>query len=320
MMRDTILVPLDGSAIAEEGLISACRLARQTGAVLWLMRAVSFGALDLDVERGEGRRVQEAMAYLQAVREDLARQGFTAQIEVLPCEPVRAILFACKAHNVGLISICTHGVTGLRHVLVGSVAEAVISRQPAPILLTRAGHHSFEKALALFQRLLVPVDGTPSAEAALAYLSKEQLARNGEVILLQAVPPFQPIAVPMLTGDAMTAILEQADQETTRHQAEADAYLTTTGNAYLSGSTWKSRSVVGYPSQEIPAVATAERADLIVMATHGRHGLDKLVYGSVAEEVVRRAEMPVLLVPSTTAGLAKRSLQSRQGVGASAVS
>ena len=308
MTHATILVPLDGSAIAEEGLVSACRIARETGAALWLMRAVSVSTPEMGVEGVEHHYVQQARAYLHAVREDLTGQGFTAHFEVLPTEPVRAILFACEAHDIDLISMCTHGYTGLRHALVGSVAESVIRRQPAPILLTRAGHHSTESALTPFRRLLVPVDGTPLAEAALAFLGKEHLGRDGEVILFRAVAPVQPPAMPMATGEAVTKILEQADQDTAQHRAEADSYLAATGNIYLRGSNWKPRSIVGYATEEIPAMAKAEHADLIVMATHARHGFDKLVHGSVAGEVLRRAEVPVLLVRGADVEALKRNL------------
>ena len=307
MTQTTILVPLDGSKIAEEGLVSACRLARETGATLWLMRAVSPNAPEMGVPGIEQHAVQEAKNYLHAVQENLRRQGFTAHSEVLPTYPVQAILFACETHEIDLISMCTHGLTGLRHALVGSVADAVIRRQPAPILLTRAGHHPAESVLTPFRRLLVPLDGTPLAEAALAFLSKEHLGR-GEVILFRAVAPVRPPAIPMATGRAVTTLLKQAEMDTAQHRAEADSYLVATGNAYLRGLNWAPRSIVGDAVKEIPAMAQAERTDLIVMTTHARHGFDKLVHGSVAGEVMRKAEVPILLVRSADVGTAEQSL------------
>jgi len=308
MTQTTILVPLDGSKIAEEGLVSACRLARETGATLWLMRAVSPNAPELGVPGIEQHAVQQATAYLHAVQENLRRQGFTAHSEVLPTYPVQAILFACEAHDIDLISICTHGLTGLHHALVGSVADAVIRRQPAPILITRAGHHPTESVLTPFRRLLVPLDGTTLAEVALAFLGKEHLGRNGEVILFRAVAPVQPPVMPMATGEVVSTILKQAEENTAQHRAEADSYLAATGNTYLRGSNWTPRSIVGYAGEEIPAMARTERADLIVMATHARHGFDKLVHGSVAGEVMRKAEVPILLVRNAEVGPAERPL------------
>src|SRR5947209_3880513 len=137
-MQHTMLVPLDGSRVAEQGLTSACRLAKETGATLSLVRGISFLGLEPKNREADRIALREASTYLHSVQDSLTRDGFAVRTEVLPCDPVTAILFASDMQEVDLISICTHGTSGLRHALVGSVAEAVLRRSHVPILLTRA--------------------------------------------------------------------------------------------------------------------------------------------------------------------------------------
>jgi nucleotide-binding universal stress UspA family protein len=145
-MINTILVPLDGSQLAEQGLVAACRLARRSDATLVLVRAVAFYAIDHQEESAELQAMAEAERYLEDTRRRLSEQGFTVRAELLPCDPVRAILFAARARHADIISMSTHGEHGLRHMLLGSVAEAVLRRLALPVLLTRGSSQSAEQA------------------------------------------------------------------------------------------------------------------------------------------------------------------------------
>src|SRR5579871_1118992 len=135
----TILVPLDGSPVAELALRAAGRVAAETGAELLLLRAVLFlsAAQDGEWER-ERQELHEASAYLDEVRQRLAGQGVAARTIVLPGDPVRAILFAAEAERVDLISMATHGHGGILDRLLGSVTAAVLRAEDRPILVTRA--------------------------------------------------------------------------------------------------------------------------------------------------------------------------------------
>jgi nucleotide-binding universal stress UspA family protein len=240
--------------------------------------------------------VQQAGEYLAAQREALAAEGFAVQTEVLPGEPAAAILFAREAHDIDLISICTHGYTGLRHVLLGSVAEAVLRRSPVPVLISRAGMPASDEGDNGLTRILVPIDGTPFAEAALGYVRRAQIGPQAQVIVFRAVPPVLPPPIATVSDDTATQISAEADKETSQLLADAYIYLNTTGNRYLVGTAWTSRVTVGIPEEVIASAASSYQADLIVMATHGRRGIDRLMHGSVAGEVLRRAQVPVLLL------------------------
>jgi nucleotide-binding universal stress UspA family protein len=296
-MLHTILVPLDGSTVAEQGLTSACRLATETRATLSLVRGVPYFTLD----PRDREAAREARSYLGAMQDKLTAEGFTVRTEVVPSDPVSAILFAADMQEVDLISICTHGTSGLRHALVGSVAEAVLRRSDKPILITRAMEDPFMQPIAPYRSILVPLDGTPFAEAALNYLALEHIGDQAEVILLQAVAPVIPAYVPGLMGDGAAQLYIDADGETQKRLLGAKAYLQSLGVAMHREGAWRAHATLGSAGQEILATAKSEHADMIVLVTHGRHGLERLLYGSVASELLHHTEVPILILPAEQA-------------------
>ena len=297
-MIKTILVPLDGSPVAEQGLVAACRIARETGAALLLVRSVVYFAVEEATREEERRDVREAREYLDTVQRDLERQGFAVTAEVLPVEPVRAILFAAEAHAVDLISICTHGRSGFEHALLGSVAEAVLQRSVAPILLTRADGHAAPPTAAPYGRILVPLDGTAFAETALSYLRDQGIGRAASLLLLRVVPPeSEPstyTSLPSIYG--VPEAFELVGRQAQAHQLEGEAYLRALGTARLADGTWHPRVVIGEAGEAILAVAGRERAELIALATHGRHGWDRLLHGSVTRHLLHRSTTPMLIL------------------------
>ena len=297
-MIRTILVPLDGSAVAEQGLVAACRIARETGAALLLMRSVVYFAMEEATREEERRDLRKARGYLDRVKQGLDRQGFAVATEVLPVEPVRAILFAAEAHAVDLISICTHGRSGIRDALLGSVAEAVLGRSAAPILLTRASVHAAPPTVVPYGRILVPLDGTAFAETALTYLRDQGIGRAASLLLLRVVPTesesFTYASLPFMYG--VPGAFALAGRQAQAHQLEGEAYLRALGAARLADGTWHPRVLIGEAGEAILDVAGHERAELIVLATHGRHGWDRLLHGSVTRHLLHRSTTPMLIL------------------------
>jgi nucleotide-binding universal stress UspA family protein len=306
-MTNTILVPLDGSPAAESGLRSACKLARNSGATIYLMRTTMFFAGDRSTYAEERRTLREAKDYLAALELDLHSRGFDVISDVLPCDPVRGILFAAESRSAGLISMSTHGRTGLSHALLGSVAEAVLRKCDTPVLLTRAGRQSVQGSVAKFERVLVALDGSRLSEISLDVLERESVGVNAEIELIRVVPRHAPLSMPGIAGEVSTQIYDDTGRETDRFVHEAEAYLDKVGNARLAGRAWHSVVPVGSPCAEILDAATGDNADLIVVATHGRQGLDKVLYGSVALDLLRHVEVPLLVVQG-------RSLEVEAGI------
>ena len=309
-MIKTILVPLDGSDVAEQGLAAACRIAAETGATLLLVRSVLYFAVEEGVRSEETHDLLEARAYLDRVQRDMERHGLMAVTEVLPVEPVRAILFAAESYPVDLISICTHGHSGIQHALLGSVAEALLRRSTTPILLTRAGAHAAPPTVAPYGRILVPLDGTAFAETALSYVGGHGIGREASLLLLRVVPDASLPFTPGATGYGASEALELAERETQQHRLEGETYLGALGAARLADGTWQTRVVVGAAGEAILAVAGREGVDLIAIATHGRHGWDRLLHGSVTGHLLHRSTISMLILRGVAASAAEDGIDA----------
>ncbi|MDB5075398.1 MAG: UspA domain protein [Chloroflexi bacterium] len=297
-MIGTILVPLDGSPLAQQGVYAACRVARETGAELLLLTAVPFSVhAGADERRKELAALAEARQHLLYHQQAVAQTGITARILLLPGDPIRAILFAAENEGVGLISMATHGRSGLRQVLLGSVAAAVVRDTRLPILLSRVREWPPLHKSTPYRRILIPLEGTPFAEAALRYSQAQGLGRAGELLLLRAVKCAQIQAVgPMVPGEEIMSLYESAEQENARRLQEADAYLRGLGATHLQDQPYRMVVATDTPASAIADTIERDCADLVVLATHDRHGVDRLLHGSVAQAVLQHAKVPVLLL------------------------
>lgn len=140
MKLHKILVPLDGSVLAEAALPKATELAETTGARLLLLRAAHAHAVPgADPTEAQVRVVREAEEYLAAVGERLGGLGLrNLETSVWYGTPAHAIVEAARLHQVDQIVMTTHGRSGLGRLILGSVAESVLRGTTTPILLVRA--------------------------------------------------------------------------------------------------------------------------------------------------------------------------------------
>ncbi|MFQ5792469.1 MAG: universal stress protein [Acidobacteriota bacterium] len=144
MMYKRILVPLDGSALAERILPHVEAIAKGTGAEVLLVRSVTpvHGAIaaEAPTQAREWLEADQAQAarYLEGVATRLQDTGVTTKLEVLVGEPAVEILSAAEKEDVDLIAMMSHGDTGFNHFDRGSVAEKVIKGSPRPVLMVRA--------------------------------------------------------------------------------------------------------------------------------------------------------------------------------------
>ena len=139
------------------------------------------------------------------------------------------------------------------------------------------------------RKILVALDGSPGSEAALAHVADLARTEHAAVRLLHVAPP----AETMLAADGQ--VIAYADQVAVRVAHDRLAYLASLAGS-LPGLPVEVAVRFGNPAEEILAEAERAGADLIAMATHRRHGLRRLVEGSVAERVERASRVPVLLV------------------------
>lgn len=141
----------------------------------------------------------------------------------------------------------------------------------------------------MYERILVPLDGSELAEAILPFAEQIAGPLDAELVLARVVEPIV-AAVGLASGEV------GGDDALRHHQMAAKRYLEELAERLTTkGLRVRTLAALGVPGLEIPAMAEAEKADLIAMTTHGRTGVRRLLFGSVAEEVLRRASLPVLL-------------------------
>ena len=288
-----ILVPLDGSALAERALPDAVALAARSGARLLLLRvAIANLVTRNDPQTGDPYLADLAADYLKDVT---ARVGGRVTAEPVEAwgEPGPVIGRVARERGVDLIVMATHGRSGLGRWLYGSVADYVLRHAPAPVLLVSplcaaapavAGGEP--------ERILVPLDGSLLAETALDPAAALARTIGARLLLLQVVEPASPAGIPYGAG----YVYAECDPSTAMREAQG----------YLEGLACDLRQR-GYPTDvavaEGPPAATIARAarergvSRIAMATHGRSGVGRLVLGGVATAVLHLAPVPLLLVP-----------------------
>ena len=300
-MIRTILVPLDGSALAEAALPHARRLARLTQATMVLVRVVAGGPPRRDAVYTQDRAIREARTYLRRNARGLSLHGLSVQTAVLVDDPVSGIASAVQMHHADLIVMCTHGRSGLGRLLLGSVAERVLQTATVPLLLVparSADGFADPAPIGPYRKVLVPLDGSTFAEQAVRYLAEQEWAREAELLLVQSEPtPVVPVgAAPGLPGALPEPDLVAMDQEAGRACGAARRYLLDAAHRCAADHVTHAYATIGEPGAAIVHIAMDQEAELIVMATHARTGLERLLSGSVAAQVVTHAPVPVLLL------------------------
>lgn len=136
----------------------------------------------------------------------------------------------------------------------------------------------------MYRTILVTLDGSPFAERALPYARMIAEASEAQLVLFRAISPTE--------GDAEAGSVDRAQQV-----RDAQAYLTDVATR-LGLANVDCKVVVGVPNEAIVDEISTGGLDLVVMSTHGRSGLGRWIYGSVADQVMRRSTIPVILVPA----------------------
>ena len=304
-MLKTILLPLDGSSLAERALTYASVLARRCEARVVLVEAVQAHTLPgVDPSEAQVKVTSGAEEYLRTASGRLSADGVVTETHVYYDDPVHAILDAASRQRADLIVMSTHGRGGLSRMLYGSVADQVLRRATTPVLLVPSiVEHAWPREGPL--SLLVPLDGSELAAEALQSTDLLTEAFGSTLTLLRVV---QPMPYP-LYGHGYAYVPYDADAEI----ADARRYLEDQAARIGDGGMPVNTQVaVGEPARVIGEIARDQDVDVVVMATHGHGGLSRLILGSVATATLRHTTAPLLLV-RPTAALAAEPVSSGSG-------
>jgi len=209
----------------------------------------------------------------------------------LNSDPAAGILEAEKEYAVDLVVMATHGRTGIAHLILGSVAEKVTRESRCPVFSTHRREALAEAKL--FQHLLVPVDISEHSSEALGYARRIVEDSGGTVHPLHIVPTDE-------TELLLRDVYEAREGGTANHvtaEKVAGQKLRALAQEHLSGVRYETElHVSGDPAKTILEVERAVGADLLIMATHGFHGVFHLLLGSLTEKMMRESSCPVLSI------------------------
>jgi len=277
-----ILVGVDDSDASQAAVTYATRLAGEHGgrliichSVNWLpvvSQIASSGAfIDATVIVNDLKAEGEAL--LHRALDAVTPAGVQARSVALEGDPASNLLDrAAEAHCTAIV-MGTHGRQGLERLFLGSTTEAVLRGSTIPVLTVRSGMTFAAPPKRSFERIVAGIDESEPSAAAL------------ETILDFPAEDRQHIIFYTVAG------ADEAEQDQA-HRVIGKAV----GLATARGISAKGRVIAGNPDDALIAAAQQQAADLIVLGSHGRHGLRRLFLGSVAEGVVRKSPVPVLVV------------------------
>jgi len=302
-MFHTILIPLDGSDRAERILPYLEELARRFDARVILVQVVEphieftgSQAAHQDEKLEEFKRqTRQAETYLAALEKRFAGKGLQSLKQVAHGDVVKTIISLAQGVRADLIAMASHGRSGLSRVFYGSVTAGVLYQLDRPALLIRADEDEDinPKEAWMYKTILVPLDGSRRAERILPYVETLALRFASEVIFLQVIETdFANIHPYSYYTDVS---LENVNREELRKATEG--YLERL-QAEFHKKGIQARLLVadGPVVRTIIDIAENEGADLIAMASHGRTGLARVFYGSVAAGVLHQVDRPLLLI------------------------
>ena len=297
-MFDHILVPLDGSELSEAALAYVTPLAVKLNSKVVLLHVDGDPFIDMfgEVTTAPSYRSQESMwNYLNAIAEKVRSEGVECEVRRETGAAAAVILEYIEEQKPDLIAMSTHGRSGPRRMVVGSVTTAILPRAEAPVLVV---HPAEDKSLpgTSFQGLVVPLDMSSRSEAVLPIAAQLAGLLSLETTLLTCVPSFSQLYA---GSGSVPEVYSYPDDLMQQAQEAADEYLQEVSAAVNEGrdldAQWQ--TLEGGPASEIVEYAQAQPNSLIAMCTQGRTGLGRLVLGSVTDAVIRTGNTPVLVIP-----------------------
>lgn len=292
-MYKKMLITLDGSEISEVVFPYAKELVARLGLEAILLHVHSpeeSKAAPLHqayIERKAEIMKQQAVRVQRKAATGQGNKAVQVRGELITGYPAEEILHYADKNDIDLILMATHGRSGIKRWVMGSVAEKILRASKIPIWLVRAGipaenaHDKWPEGA-----MLVPLDGSELAESILPHvktLAKQQNAEPVDVVLFG-------VCERLVESGYYIPDVPMRLEELQEYLAKIEGRLK---NAGLSV---RSEVRKGKPAEQIIDYASENSFNLIVMSTHGRSGLGRWVFGSIADKVLHAASSPIFLV------------------------
>lgn len=288
-----VLVPLDGTTLAASILPDARRLAGPNGELILIRDTSGMSHQGFTYLSEEREAVNACREYLLSVADELAKDGARVQVQPMVIgNAALAIDEAVTIFKVDMIAAATHGRNLTQRLLWGSVAWNALAHSSVPVLLR---HASADEApvtprLPERRRILVPLDGSELAERALPLAAQLAAEWNAVTELVEVISdPFVP-ASPFGPPPYPLSYNQEEVEEEARSRLRGFA-------ADFRGEVF-TRVMSGPTVPRLIAAVEQDQITDIVIASHGRTGLSRVIFGSVADALIHQLHLPIIVVPA----------------------
>ncbi len=295
-MFKQILVPLDGSTLAECTLPHAVALARAFTARIVLLRVLEQPdrdevVLPVDPLDWEMKRA-ESQAYLDRLRRHFQTAGVEAETLTLEGQPTDRIVEHAHEARIDLILLSSHGRSGLSGSTIGSVVQKIILRSRTSIMIVRAfGKGPANRAALQYRRIAVPLDGSRRAESILSPVSTLARHFDARIRLLHVVRKPE---IPQADANA-SAYQELSEQMTALSWQESTRYLEKV-RSWLPPEVVIDLAVSENVAESLQKLAEEAEADLVALSAHGRSEGTRRMHGSITTSFIMYGSAPLLIV------------------------
>jgi len=295
-LYERILVPLDGSELAQIALPYAEKLAGVLGSQIILIY-VSESTEDRYNHMHQFYLQQMVEAAKQNAQRYLDKQDErTIKVDsmILVGDPAEEIVDYAGKEDIGLIVMSTHGRSGIKRWAMGSVADKVLrsAKQPMAIIRAKGARPDMLGERNILSKILVALDGSKESEAVIPYIEELASKLQAEVILLQVIAPDYHIYA---AGGPEYGVYAEQQMESMKKFARdyLEEIITRLKRREVTA---KAEIMFGTAAETILNFADQANVSMVAMTTHGRSGVSRWALGSVAERVLRAGNTPLLLV------------------------
>lgn len=290
-----ILVPLDGSERSAAIIPDARKLAGPDGELILVQDVLQALRNPETGERSERYALDRCVEYLDGLALSLRAEGIQVRVEPLViADTAVAIDEAARIFNVDMIACATHGRNPLGRLVRGGVAWRAVTNSPVPVLLLHVDGTGKHAATLMPDRIMVPLDGSAYSKTALPLAVELAEDWHAELLLVQVEPDIYVSEAPAVFGgyEVVPELIHGHVKETRDQLLKLAEGLPV--RAHVEACT-------GPVVDSLVASVSRNAVTHVVMASHGRTGLSRVIVGSVADGLIHRLQQPIIVIPALVA-------------------
>ena len=296
-MLEHILLPLDGSSLAERVLPHALALSEAFQSKLTLLRVVyqekeanQHGLVNpMDWQM----RKSEAEAYLKSVQTQLREVNVESEIKIMEGNPAQQIIGFAQDENVDMIILSSHGSSGISAWNINSTVQKVLLRAFMPVMIIRAYTEGYESLTGLqYDRIFIPLDGSKRAECVLPLAKSICEKQRSDVFLTHIVEePKLPRQTPL--SEEIESLIDELREI---NVADAEKYMKEVKDQFPKGIVETIIETSKKPTVALHDIIDREKIDLVMLSAHGYSGENRWPYGKIALNFISYGTTPLIVI------------------------